>query len=53
MTVISQREDLIAWYVRRGYARTGTMSPFPYGDERFGVPTRAGLQFELLSKKLG
>ena len=53
MTVISAREDLIAWYVRRGYARTGEMSPFPYGDERFGRPTRDDLQFELLVKKLG
>ncbi|MEV6006739.1 GNAT family N-acetyltransferase [Streptomyces sp. NPDC051976] len=53
MTVISAREDLIAWYIRRGYARTGEMTPFPYGNERFGLPTRDGLQFELLTKKLG
>ena len=52
MTVISVREDLIAWYERRGYARTGRMSPFPYGDERFGLPTRDDLQFELLTKQL-
>ncbi|MEU3032603.1 GNAT family N-acetyltransferase [Streptomyces incarnatus] len=53
MTVISVRDDLIAWYERRGYRRTGQMSPFPYGDERFGIPQRADLQFELLVKKLG
>ncbi|ANH90339.1 MULTISPECIES: GNAT family N-acetyltransferase [unclassified Streptomyces] len=53
MTVISVREDLIAWYERRGYRRTGRMSPFPYGDERFGVPQRADLRFELLVKPLG
>jgi GNAT superfamily N-acetyltransferase len=53
MRVISMREDLIAWYVRRGYTRTGEMSPFPYGDERFGRPTRDDLAFELLVKKLG
>lgn len=53
MTVISVRNDLIAWYERRGYRRTGEMTPFPYGDERFGVPQRADLQFELLVKKLG
>lgn len=52
MTVISVREDLIAWYERRGYRRTGRMSPFPYGDERFGIPQRADLQFELLVKSL-
>lgn len=50
MTVIRQREDLIAWYVRRGYRRTGELSPFPYGDERFGLPRRDDLAFELLVK---
>ncbi|MGV9251885.1 GNAT family N-acetyltransferase [Streptomyces sp. NPDC003697] len=53
MTVISVREDLIAWYERRGYRRTGRMTPFPYGDERFGIPRRDDLQFELLVKELG
>ncbi|MFF5958105.1 GNAT family N-acetyltransferase [Streptomyces luteogriseus] len=53
MTVISVRDDLIAWYERRGYRRTGRMTPFPYGDERFGVPQRDDLQFELLVKELG
>ncbi|MFI6206169.1 GNAT family N-acetyltransferase [Streptomyces sp. NPDC051041] len=52
MTVISVREELIAWYERRGYRRTGRMTPFPYGDERFGVPQRADLRFELLVKEL-
>lgn len=52
MTVISVREDLIAWYERRGYGRTGQMTPFPYGDERFGVPQRDDLRFELLVKPL-
>ncbi|MCX2183793.1 GNAT family N-acetyltransferase [Streptomyces sp. SKN60] len=53
MTVISVREELIAWYERRGYRRTGRMTPFPYGDERFGVPQRDDLEFELLVKPLG
>ncbi|MEV6405712.1 GNAT family N-acetyltransferase [Streptomyces bobili] len=53
MTVIVQREDLIAWYERRGYRRTGRMTPFPYGNERFGVPQRDDLRFELLVKPLG
>ncbi|MEU5895179.1 GNAT family N-acetyltransferase [Streptomyces venezuelae] len=52
MTVISARDDLIAWYERRGYRRTGKMTPFPYGDERFGIPQRDDLQFELLVKDL-
>jgi ribosomal protein S18 acetylase RimI-like enzyme len=29
MTVIDSRESLIAWYERRGYARTGETRPFP------------------------
>ncbi|MFC0097319.1 GNAT family N-acetyltransferase [Micromonospora marina] len=53
MTVIVQRDDLIAWYERRGFVRTGELSPFPYGDERFGVPLRPDLAFETLRKKLG
>jgi GNAT superfamily N-acetyltransferase len=52
MTVITARADLIAWYERRGYVRTGRTSPFPYGDERFGVPLRDDLEFELLVKPL-
>ncbi|MFJ6564347.1 GNAT family N-acetyltransferase [Streptomyces sp. NPDC091412] len=52
MTVISVREDLIAWYERRGYRRTGRTTPFPYGDERFGIPQRDDLEFELLVKEL-
>ncbi|MFI6455455.1 GNAT family N-acetyltransferase [Streptosporangium amethystogenes] len=53
MTVISAREELLAWYVRRGYVRTGETAPFPYGDESFGLPTRDDLEFEVLVKKLG
>ncbi|MFG2331572.1 GNAT family N-acetyltransferase [Streptomyces sp. NPDC048604] len=53
MTVISVRDELIAYYERRGYRRTGRMTPFPYGDERFGLPQRDDLQFELLVKELG
>ncbi|MDX3641035.1 GNAT family N-acetyltransferase [Streptomyces sp. MB09-02B] len=52
MTVISVRDDLIAWYERRGYRRTGRTTPFPYGDERFGIPLRDDLRFELLVKEL-
>ncbi|MET8826929.1 GNAT family N-acetyltransferase [Streptomyces sp. NPDC004610] len=52
MTVITVREDLIAWYERRGYRRTGRTTPFPYGEARFGVPQRDDLEFELLVKGL-
>jgi ribosomal protein S18 acetylase RimI-like enzyme len=52
MTVIVQRDDLIAWYERRGFKRTGELTPFPYGDERFGKPLRDDLAFETLTKRL-
>lgn len=52
MTVIDVREELIAWYERRGYRRTGIKKPFPYGDPRFGLPKRPDLRFELLEKPL-
>lgn len=53
MTVIRQRTELIGWYERRGYRRTGESKPFPYGDERFGQPTRGDLALAVLEKRLG
>lgn len=52
MTVIDVRAELIAWYQRRGYRRTGMFKPFPYGDARFGIPRRDDLRFEILEKSL-
>ena len=52
MTVIDIRESLINFYERRGYSRTGIHKPFPYGDERFGIPKRDDLRFEILAKDL-
>ena len=52
MTVISVRDTLIAWYERRGYRLTGATEPFPYGDERFGVPQRDDLNFVIMEKAL-
>lgn len=52
MTVIDCRDELLAWYVRRGYRRTGVFKPFPYDDPRYGVPKRPGLRFEVLDKPL-
>ena len=52
MTVIRQRADLIAYYERRGYVRTGELRPFPHGDERFGLPKTAELEFEVLRKPI-
>lgn len=53
MTVIDVRDALIAFYVRRGYRRTGMHKPFPYGDTRFGTPLRDDLRFERLQKDFG
>jgi ribosomal protein S18 acetylase RimI-like enzyme len=52
MTVLNVRHTLIAWYERRGYARTGESQPFPYGDERFGKPLRDDLSFIVLEKRI-
>lgn len=52
MTVINVREELIQFYVRRGYLRIGQFVPFPYGDARFGLPKRDDLSFEVLEKQL-
>lgn len=52
MTVIDIRDALISFYERRGYRRTGILKPFPYGDERFGIPLRGDLRFEVLEKRL-
>ena len=52
MTVIDCRDELIAFYVRRGYVRTGIVKPFPYGDARYGQPKRPDLRFEVLDKPI-
>lgn len=52
MSVIDIRSELIAFYERRGYRRTGLFRPFPYGQERFGRPRRDGLRFAVLERTL-
>ncbi|MEF2072977.1 GNAT family N-acetyltransferase [Consotaella aegiceratis] len=51
ITVVRQRESLIAWYERRGYRRVGVEN-FPYGDDSVGVPLREDLGFIVLEKPL-
>lgn len=46
MTVIDSRDALIAWYERRGYARTGETRPFP-------VLRDPPITFAVLEKPLG
>ena len=52
ITVIWLRHTLIEWYERRGYRLTGEQEPFPYGDQRFGLPLRDDLYFLAMEKPL-
>ncbi len=52
MQVITLRHELIAYYERRGYRRTGEIRSFPATDPRFGLPKVEGLIFEVLEKSL-
>lgn len=52
ISVLPQRDTLIAWYERLGFARTGETLPFPYGDLRFGLPKRDDLYFLVLERRL-
>jgi len=51
MYVITLRHELIAFYQRRGYRRTGKIKDFPQ-DVRFGIPKVPGLEIELMEKTL-
>jgi GNAT superfamily N-acetyltransferase len=53
MTVIHLREELLRYYERQGYRRTGATEPFPENDPRFGLPKISGLMFLELLKPLG
>lgn len=53
MSVIFTREELIAWYVRRGYKVTSRTKPFPYEElENGGGALRDDLYFVVLEKEL-
>ena len=52
MCVLGGRDDLLAFYGRRGYRPTGERRPFPR-DPRFGIPRVADLHFRVLEKPLG
>ncbi len=51
MTVISIRQELIAWYERHGYKCTGETQPFPTNDPKFGLPKQF-LEFVVLEKNI-
>ena len=50
MTVINVRNELIAWYQRRGYRPTGKTQPFEV-EEKFGKPTQP-IHFIVMHKQL-
>ena len=52
MNVIWTREELIAWYLRRGYRKTGKSSPFPYDQLVNGKALRDDLYFDILEKDI-
>ena len=52
ISVLPQRETLIAWYERLGYRLTGDTLPFPYGNPRFGLPKRDDLCFVVMERGL-
>lgn len=51
MTVVSQRTELIAYYERRAYHRTGIIKKFPV-HRSVGVPFDNTLTIEYLDKIL-
>ena len=50
MRVISVRQELINWYEKLGYLKTGQTEAFST-DDRFGIPTRP-LEFLILEKMI-
>ena len=51
MTVISVREELIAWYKRNGYQDTGAREPFPASHAHSAI-AKEPLEFIVLEKKI-
>lgn len=51
MVVLSQRTDLISYYERRGYHRTGSIEDYP-DHLNVGVPLHTGLTIEYLEKRV-
>ncbi len=52
LLIIQTRREMIDWYIRRRYKLTGERKDFPYGDLRFGIPTRDDLYFLVMTKAL-
>lgn len=50
--VITLRTELISWYEKRGFKKTGEVKPFPMKDPRFGIPKVGHLEFLVMKKKI-
>lgn len=50
ISVIQIRTELIQWYERIGFIKTGEVKDFPYGNEKFGIPLRSDLQMLIMRK---
>lgn len=51
MTVITTRHELLSWYERRGYQRTGKTEPFNNLPKRFGDPIEE-IELAVLEKEI-
>ncbi len=50
ISVLDSRVELIAWYERHGYVKTGELKPFHYGN-KFGTPKQK-LQLVIMEKAI-
>ncbi|MBX2968697.1 MAG: GNAT family N-acetyltransferase [Cyclobacteriaceae bacterium] len=51
MNVLTDRKELIDWYVRHGYHDSGRRMPFAFTDPRFGFPKKP-LEFMIMEKTI-
>ena len=51
LSVITVRHELIAYYERKGYAATGEIEDFPYGQPEHGAPLVKGLKLATYRKQ--
>ena len=50
--VITLRSELVSWYEKRGFKKTGETKPFPMNEPRFGIPKVDKLEFLVMKKKI-
>ncbi len=51
LQVVSQRPELVDFYIRRGYKQTGLVKPFPV-HLNVGMPKQQGVTIDYLEKKV-